>query len=239
MNYLGHFILNHEVCNAALRPYFVAGVALPDLWTRYSRKKRLHWPSVLAADPDTRDAADLRCGLLNHVAVDKRFHLSPTFLRWLRAVRAHAPEAERGAIVVDFAAHVAIELTLDHKLALRRPDRAEQFYDTLLACDPQRLADTAGSLGRVDTAGLAREVSDFVRRRFVPHFARRETIAAVLHYVLSLSRVRPLPTDQTQQRLIAAALEIVDPDALWPELTRSPESLPAPTSPRAATGART
>ncbi|GAF97361.1 unnamed protein product, partial [marine sediment metagenome] len=74
MNYLGHYVYNHAICGLDRQPDFVLGVALPDLWPRFSRKRRIRWQAVHAANVRDPQARQLRAGLLNHVAVDRRFH---------------------------------------------------------------------------------------------------------------------------------------------------------------------
>ena len=49
MNYLSHYVYNHEICGLPCEPYFVMGVALPDLWLRYSRSRRIRWRALESA----------------------------------------------------------------------------------------------------------------------------------------------------------------------------------------------
>ncbi len=71
MNYLSHFFFNHTVCGVEPEPYFAMGVLLPDLWLRFSRKRRIRWKAVRAASPTGARGQALRAGLLNHVELDR------------------------------------------------------------------------------------------------------------------------------------------------------------------------
>ena len=46
MNYLGGYVFNHGVCQVVPEPHFEMGVALPDLWPRFSRGRRIRWECV-------------------------------------------------------------------------------------------------------------------------------------------------------------------------------------------------
>jgi hypothetical protein len=226
LNYLGHFALNHNQRGLPESPYFVMGVALPDLWPRFSRRRRLHWPTVRDSRPETGPAADLQAGLLNHVAADGVFHSAAPFLQWQRAVRedlrsvGDEQTAADSPIVIDFVAHVAVELALDHHLVRRQPELAERFYAALQACDSAEVEREAGRLGAVDASGLGDEVRGFVERRFAPRYRDGDVLTDVLAYILSLTRA-PSPSRTTLGRAIAAAIEVVEPDRLWPAMRGS------------------
>jgi hypothetical protein len=53
MNYLGHYVFNHERCRLDAQPYFVMGVALPDLWPQFSGTRRIRWGAVRRSPPLT------------------------------------------------------------------------------------------------------------------------------------------------------------------------------------------
>ncbi len=221
MNYLGHYVYNHHVRRRAPEPYFVLGVALPDLWPRYSRRRRLRWRRVRQARPADATGRQLRAGLLNHVATDARFHALPCFNRWLGQLRGLLDHQTPG-LLADFAAHLAIELALDHHLARTLPHCAEEFYDQLSRCESRQAQTQVGALAGVATPGLAREIDAFITRRFLPRFAAFDTLPTVAAFVCSLLTLpRPI-TDQQWRRVLGAAVELVEPREVWHGLTRRP-----------------
>jgi hypothetical protein len=218
MNYLGHYAYNRAVLGLEPEPYFVLGVALPDLWTRFSRRRRLRWRAVRAAEPREPRVARLRAGLLNHVAADRRFHALPIFEQWRKELRQAAGGESSRDSLTDFLTHLIPELTLDRAIACRRPELAEAFYDALGGCDREFVEAETGRLGEVDAAGLACEIDAFVRRRFLPRFRRPETIFAVVDFILGLTGIAERPSQALLARLVRAAEELVRPEFVWAQM---------------------
>ncbi len=219
MNFLSHFYFNHHVCGLARQPYFALGVALPDLWPRVSRRRRMRWSAVRAATLLAPPAADLRAGLLNHAESDRRFHAAPSFLRWQKRVRAQAgPGAEHPA-VLEFVAHLAVELALDGHLLRAEPGLAREFYGTLGLCDPQRAEHLAAAVGAVDARGLRCELEAFLARRFLERYTDREALVAAMRIVLGLAGVRPGPPEGLLRAALEAAENVAEPGQIWKELT--------------------
>ena len=129
------------------------------------------------------------------------------------------PADSNAPFVLDFVAHVSVELALDHHLVRREPELAERFYTALQDCDAAIVEREAGQLGAVDASGLGDEVRAFVARRFAPRYRDEAVLTGVLQYILSLTRV-PGPAPETLGRAIAAAIAVVEPDALWVALDR-------------------
>jgi hypothetical protein len=226
MNYLGHYFYNHAVCQIEPQPYFVVGVALPDLWPRFSRKRRIHWNAVreaAASDPQTRQ---LRDGLLNHAAVDQRFHALPAFLCWQRELKARVVDYPGRPVLLDFMAHVALELVLDHRVVCAHPQIGERIYDRIASCDARAVEQRVSVLGKVDARGLAAEIASFVSRRFLPRFARRETLPQIIDFVLSLTDPEGTPPQSTIHELLEIAHEMVEPETVWAEMGAD-EPIPA------------
>lgn len=218
MNYLGHYVFNHHVCGIAVEPHFVVGVMLPDLWPRFSRKRRIRWKAVRDAAPRDPEASQLRAGLLNHVAADQRFHTLPSFVRWLREIRDSVEPDGVPLTVIEFLSHIAIELVLDQRLVREDPSVAENFYDVIAQCDYEFVARHVGRLGRVDTAGLADELHGFVQRRYLPNFARDGSLVRVMHYILGLTSLNLHPPGELMNKIVAAATRRVDPARIWAEM---------------------
>lgn len=220
MNYLAHFVFNHDVCGLAARPAFVIGVALPDLWPRFSRKRRLKWPAVRAATPTDPTARDLQAGLLNHVEADRRFHVLPCFLEWLRELKRRREGDGLHPWVLDFVAHVTIELMLDHALLRDEPGLADRFYDTIEPIDPAQTAAHAGVIGDVDCTGLDETLRLFMARRYMRRYATRDGIMHALGLIIGGANLRAPPSESSVCALLDAAKRIVTPERVWTELSR-------------------
>jgi hypothetical protein len=219
MNYLSHFVFNHEVCALPPGPYFVLGVALPDLWLRYSRRRRIRWKAVRAARPQDRVDADLRAGLLNHVEVDGVFHGLPVFAEWQRALRPLCRDGDVHSVLADFLAHMAVELALDQRLLLADPDLPDRFYELLARCDEVLAAERTARLGDVPTDGLAEVIEQFIARGFLRQYGNTAGLVDVVQRVLAFAQL-PAPPVQLLERVLVRAAEIADPQAIWSALTR-------------------
>lgn len=217
MNYLSHFVFNHEVLGVPRAPHFAMGVVLPDLWLRFSRTRRIRWKPVRAAAPPEPEARALRAGLLNHVDVDRCFHTLPVFIGWQRQIKDHIEADGVHPALLDFVVHMSIELALDHRLLHGDDGRLEAFYDCVSEADPGFVATTVGELGRVDTAGLDSVLQRFVERRFLHHYRSPAGLVDVVQIVLSLAAIEA-PEEKLIGDIVAAACAEVEPEAVWEQL---------------------
>jgi hypothetical protein len=218
MNYLGHYVYNHTVCRLEPQPHFVVGVVLPDLWPRFSRRRRIRWRAVRDAAISDRRVSQLRDGMLNHVAVDQRFHALPSFVRWQRELKQRVMGDHPRSAMVDFLAHVALELMLDHHLAREQPRMAEEIYSRMGSCDFDFVEQEVGGLGDVDAQGLAQEMEGFISRRYLEQFAERDTLLRAIDFILSLTSIGAAPSRDTVLALLDLSDELVDVDTVWAEM---------------------
>ena len=218
MNYLGHYVYNHTVCGLEPQPYFALGVVLPDLWPRFSRRRRIRWRAVRSATVSNPRVAQLRDGLLNHVAVDQRFHALPSFVRWQRELKQRVVGSVPHSAVIDFLAHVALELMLDHRVVREEPRAAEEIYDRIGSCSFDFVEQEIGLLGDVDARGLAQEIQGFISRRFLARFAQRDTLLRVVDFILSLTNIAAVPSRDTICALLDTSEKLVDPETVWSEM---------------------
>jgi hypothetical protein len=215
MNYLSHYVFNHDIRNLPPDPPFVMGVALPDLWPRFSRTRRIHWPSVRAAAPADRAGAQLRAGLLNHVAADRAFHALPAFLAWQREARTHARDDAAHPAVLDFVAHVAVELALDHHLVRADGALPYRFYADFDAIEPLAVERRVGRLGRVDATGLGAQIAAFRTGGFLHQYGTRAGLCDVMQRILRHTRIPAAPAADALARALDCAVSIADPAATW------------------------
>ncbi len=214
MNYLSHFVFNHDVSGVAVEPHFVTGVALPDLWLRFSRRRRIRWRVVRAAQPAGEKQAALHAGLLNHAEVDRRFHALPVFNTWIGEVQRHVERDGVHPSMIEFLAHVSIELAMDHHLVRRDAALVDRFYQQIAAADHAAIENAMPGLAGVDAAGLAELLRGFVQRRFIRSYITRQGLVEVVYIILTLAAF-PMPPVRTVQRLLSNALAITLPETVW------------------------
>ena len=217
MNYLAHFVYNHDIRSLPCEPYFVMGVALPDLWSRYSRSRRIRWrvvnSAVVAAPPEVQ----LRDGLLNHLAADQQFHGAVTFRRWQGELKQAVPAGDVHPALVDFLTHVSIELVLDAHLMHADDDLVETFYNVVARCDPIVVEQAIATVADVATDGLRDVIQQFVARRFLHNYRTPAGLADVVRIILTLASI-PLPPEKYVDDVLRAARERVTPEQVWAEL---------------------
>lgn len=218
MNYLSHYYYNHRICGLPREPFFVAGVMLPDLWSRFSRSRRIRWRAVRRAEPENAAGQALRAGLINHVEVDSRFHTMPTFLGWQRTLRNDTPLEDTHTAVAYFLAHICIELTMDQMLLELEPRLADEFYARLERLDFASVETEAGEIGDVDARGLREVLAGFVDRHYLPHYVEQAALFHVVHHILSLTTIESVPPARMIYGMLDGARRIVDLDAIWTEL---------------------
>ena len=223
MNFLSHYHYNHAVLGLPETPYFTLGVALPDLWPRFSRERRIKWGSVREFVGGEPVAQQLRDGLLNHAEMDRRFHVLTCFLSWQRELKGLASAGDFNPWLVDFLAHLIIEIMLDRALMDRDATLVERFYDRLADADPLLAARHIGRIGKVDAAGLDETIRLFVARRFLRHYATEEGLRRSVRLTLGLVRFEvPAVLATIGDTMLARAAQICAPAVVWDELGLTP-----------------
>ncbi len=236
MNFLSHYVFNHEVLNLPRDACFAMGVALPDIWPRFSRRRRIRWAHVAAAAPPTPDGAALRAGLLNHAAADRAFHALPLFATWQRAVQNRMDPGAASGAVRDFLAHIAVELALDYRLLGDDADLAERYYAELQSCPAAHVERLAEAVAGVATHGLAAVLDQFFARRFLGRYREAGGISVAIGRVFEITAV-PSPAAGEIEQAVQTAIDVVDPRRLWPALLSAWPGGAAPTISRDAPGA--
>lgn len=217
MNFLTHYVLNRRIRGLDGGAYFAMGLALPDLWPRFSRRRRIRWRHVEQAEPSERESRALRDGMLNHAADDRRFHTLPLFLGWQRRVRqATAPAG--GDAVTDFLGHIALELALDYRLLIADRSVADAFYAELSVCAVARVERDGGFLAGVDSSGLGAVITSFLQRRFLARYLAPDGMVEAIIRVFGLTSVPAAPDRAVIRMAVRAAVETAEPDALWPAM---------------------
>lgn len=164
MNYYAHGRLFLD------RPYLLAGTAIPDWLNVADRRVRVReklarmWVAV--EDPTTCELAQ---GVVQHHRDDAWFHDSAAFsdlsLGFTKLLRERLEPDN--SMRPSFLGHILVEMLLDATLALREPQRLDEYYRVLAAVNPQRIAETVAQMTGRPCEALAKFVARFVEVRFL------------------------------------------------------------------------
>jgi hypothetical protein len=168
VNFLSHYYLDHPIDD----PYYVCGMALPDLWKGFSRKFNR---KIRNAEPWTGnlESLSLESGIYRHFEADRHFHNAAFFRKQQAYMRKsltdilHPNQFER----LTFMGHVLFEIMLDRKVMQAFPQVLDRYYELLDKVDPDSL------LEYMELRGLSAEVG-----RFFDYFYRFREVRFLYHY---------------------------------------------------------
>ncbi len=140
------------------------------------------------------------------------------FLHWQRELKGATNGDGVQPALLDFLAHVAVELAMDHRLLRDDPTLVDEFYGVVSDCDARVVAERVGEIGAVDTGGLDEVIRGFIERRFLRHYRTQAGLADAVRVVLSLADIPALP-DGVLAELFVGAVELVEPGRVWEALT--------------------
>jgi len=218
MNYLSHYFLNHHVAGIEAQPGFVLGVALPDLWRRYSTTHRIRWKHVGSGPRDHAGDESIRLGLLNHAEADRRFHALPAFIEWQRDLKRRFDDRGLHSALLDFLTHVSIELTLDRQLIAQQPTLVDDFYAHMELSRAPDLDTRLAAITGTQTAGLHEIVALFLSRRFLAQYPDPRALAAIIQRLLTFIRHPVTAPTPLLLEMLDKTLAITQPERVWEEM---------------------
>ncbi len=190
MNYFAHALPHLD------RPYFVAGVALPDWMNVVDRKLRIrsHHAEPFVSDRDP-ELADFAAGIMRHHADDAWFHRQLEFIETSvqLAVDLRSRLADEGGIRTGFLGHILVELLLDSELSQRFPERLDAYYDALRACEPLRIEQFVAQLAPRPAHHLQIFIPRFIEERFLYDYADDAKLWGRLNQVMRRVGLPTLP----------------------------------------------
>lgn len=223
MNYLTHAAEHLD------RPYFVAGLAIPDWLSVVDRKVRAR---SVAAKPLTNDAdprvRKLAAGIIRHHDDDRWFHQTRTFvelnLQFAVEIRDRLP-GDTG-FRPSFLGHILIELLLDADLIVEDRSRADRYYTTLQRVSGTLVQDVVNRIAAVPTEHLSAFLPRFIAERFLYDYVDNRRLLTRLNQVMRRVGLPVLPDSlipwlETARHRVSAARETL----LSPEQTVSKPSL--------------
>jgi hypothetical protein len=129
MNFLSHFYFDQDVRD----PYFILGIALPDLVKNFNRTWNMHphKNSYKWADDNLLNAIEQ--GWNKHLSVDYYFHNSDYFTTRTALIKEHIQKVkfDNPLIRPFILAHIGLEIVLDTLLIKNGNVSVERFYKHL------------------------------------------------------------------------------------------------------------
>lgn len=188
------------------RPYFAAGVSVPDWLTVADRpvRMRVRHAEPLMVDPDPI-VAEVAAGVVQHLRDDARFHDTRAFAETSMTLTARVRDVLGGESGMRpfFLGHLLVELLLDAALIAENPDRLTEYYRVLDAVDPALVQAAVNRIAPRPTRRLAPFITLFLRERVLWNYLEDEKLGSRLNQIMNRVRLERLP-DQFIQILPAA-----------------------------------
>jgi len=211
MNLLSHFVsASHLPENGQL------GSVLPDLLRLFTRRPRIQ--SVMALwqnNGHSPEMGEIVLGVDYHHHVDSLFHKAPLFTVHARALREAMEQADdTPGLKRFFAAHILLEIYLDHLLLIAKPDRSHKFYN--LIADSDHLVPFVAHHPDIDSERFSGFVDVILEDRFWEDYTAMESgIARAERIMVRMGQRRfskretesILQTLETRKELILGELE--------------------------------
>lgn len=204
MNYFTHAIRYLD------RPYFAAGVCVPDWLSVVDRKARVRGRRISERLPElTDDDAEIARGIQQHLDDDRWFHGTAAFYQ----VTALIAQSFRENLDASdswrcgFLGHITMELLLDAALIEQDSTRLDRYYDLLRGINANQLQSVVSNLATREVTRLAEMVEMFINERFLQDYLDDRKLLRRLNQVMKRIQLAPLP-DATLVTL-AYAREVV------------------------------
>jgi hypothetical protein len=192
VNYFAHALRHLH------RPYFLAGLAVPDWLSVVDRRVRVRRRRIEERIPDLSDEdREIAAGIVQHLEDDRWFHGTPGFFAVTgeigRAFRETLSEADSWRC--GFLGHILMELLLDAALIEQSPARLADYYRTLEGIDPQRVQSVVTTLASGEPTRLAEFVGLFQRERFLEDYLDDARLLRRFNQVMRRVGLNPLPEE--------------------------------------------
>ena len=178
------------------RPYFLAGVAIPDWLNVVDRRVRVRTKHVQPWAADHREAyRELAEGVAQHHRDDHWFHGTRAFaelsLRFAVLLRDALPADE--GLRPSFLGHILVEILLDEFLIAEDSRRLAAYYASLQSVRPQLVAEFVEHASGKPALGLADFIPRFVQARFLYDYADNAKLLYRLNQVMQRVGLAAIP----------------------------------------------
>lgn len=211
LNYFAHAVRFLD------RPYFLAGLAIPDWLSVVDRSVRVRSRQLQSVGEEFHELdREIVAGILQHLEDDRWFHATPTFYTVTGQVGGMFREQLAGDVGEGWPygslGHLATELLLDSALFSGKEVRLHDYYAALGKIDERRVANLIERVTQKSVPNLARFIELFRTERFLFDYRDDERLLYRLNQVMRRVGLPRLPSDTRQvlpdaRRLVAGELE--------------------------------
>lgn len=168
MNFLSHYYFDQQ----ETEPYYLLGIALPDLVKNFNRTWNVHPHKHEALWVADRELKIIQKGWNRHLEVDRLFHDSLYFKEKTGIIRSALQKISYEATGVKpfILAHIGLEILLDILLIRDQKVNIANFYAQLEACSPEVIARFLHKNGVTEA------------ERFIPFYERFNTVRYLFEY---------------------------------------------------------
>lgn len=190
MNYFAHGIRFLD------RPYFLAGLAVPDWLSVVDRRSRVRGPTVRKhLEEITGEDREVLLGVLQHLEDDQWFHGTQGFYEVTadlgRDFRENLPADDEWRC--GFLGHIVMELLLDSVLIEREPEALQRYYRVLDEIDPTRVEQAVTLVATQPPLELSRFIGLYQQERFLEDYTDNSRLLRRLNQVMRRVKLNPLP----------------------------------------------
>ncbi|MEN6452320.1 MAG: hypothetical protein ABFC96_17655 [Thermoguttaceae bacterium] len=204
MNYLSHALPFLD------RPYFVAGVSVPDWLMVADRRVRIRSKHAEAfLNDEDPVVAEVAAGVLQHLRDDARFHETRAFAETVLQLTVRVRDALAGepGMRPAFLGHLLAELLLDAALMAEDASQLSTYYEVLDQLDARQVEAAVNRIAPRSTGRLAAFIELFRRGRVLWDYREDGTLMTRLNQVLRRVGLEPLPDEFVS--LLPAARKLV------------------------------
>lgn len=194
MNYFAHAVRFLD------RPYFLAGLAVPDWLSVIDRSVRVRSRQLerFAGELDEAER-EIAAGILQHLDDDRWFHATPAFYTVTGQLGGmFRKELERAAAdewPYGFLGHVLTEVLLDAALFSGRETQLDNYYAALAEVDERRVAGLIERVTERPVPNAARFIELFRRERFLFDYLDDAQLLYRMNQVMRRVSLPPMPTE--------------------------------------------
>lgn len=181
MNFLSHYFFDQHSSD----PYYILGIALPDLSKSHNRRWNIHPAKnedVLSKSPEIQS---IYKGWKKHLSVDELFHEAPFFKHYSHIITEKMREIpfENKLVKPFMIGHVGLELILDTLLIKNKKLDPTKFYDSLNACELSPIMEFLKLNGIENPESFKEFYAKFLEYRYLLSYQNNESIVYALNRI--------------------------------------------------------
>ncbi len=181
MNYLSHYYFDQKNPD----PYYILGIALPDLTKNHHRRWNMHPHKYLAEYENKPIFQSIYKGWERHLVVDHFFHESPFFREKSNMIteRMRTIPFENNKVKPFMIGHIGLELMLDTLLIKNKKIDGTKFYEQLEKCDINEIVKFLEINGIENPASFTTFFERFSTIQYLLSYQSNESIVYALNRI--------------------------------------------------------